>query len=561
LGRFIRYEPLKVFFAGIALYAFVSLVIALVMWAARRSAIPSKARQSAPARPMRLVALAIWAQGSAVLFKVPQSAAARAIRATILRLGLLLVMLVAVSVVAGRVQDVSYERFATFFVPLLLLFGVAGCSWVLFAPFPNRFEWIKRLAAPAMLLCAVLVSWQVSHKFGHDTHWATRVGRATLNGFRFFDGTYSLADAYSHQDTGLPFGGINPEALEAWRRADPPAPIWSTNVDSYCMVPGCVIESIASFKLSDHFDDIVTGPPELAKRLLKDAGINYFLFLKESRLLDLLPYSPLFARDTIGQHLGMKWTDGSAYLLTWIGPETTPLSADFYNAYDQRIGEPESQWFQYAGLSENIEHATVLLRQKTWGTAPVFPWRIENPTPGDVEILVATYGRNCRSFQKGNRTAILKKLCRHQTTCTFEAGPPQLGDPAGGCDKDFSVGYRCTPDETPTIIKIPPSPKTHTVTLDCRPGLHVLQETYGRSCYFQSRSQDNFNNVIRVNCDNMAHCDLSVETVAVDDPTVKCDTAFSLEYVCRPGGVPRTIHIDPAANGKTIALDCPKNPG
>jgi hypothetical protein len=94
------------------------------------------------------------------------------------------------------------------------------------------------------------------------------------------------------------------------------------------MVPGCLIESVISFKMSGRLDEILGGDPDLAKLRLQQAGLDYFLFMKEYRMIDLLPFSRLFAPETIGRYLGIKWSDGSTYLLTWIGPDTTPIGPD-----------------------------------------------------------------------------------------------------------------------------------------------------------------------------------------------------------------------------------------
>ena len=88
------------------------------------------------------------------------------------------------------------------------------------------------------------------------------------------------------------------------------------------MVPGCLIESVISFKMSGQLDEILGGDPELAKQRLQEAGLNYFLFMKDYRMIDLLPFSKLFAPETIDRYLGVKWSDGSTYLLTSIRPHT-----------------------------------------------------------------------------------------------------------------------------------------------------------------------------------------------------------------------------------------------
>jgi hypothetical protein len=137
------------------------------------------------------------------------------------------------------------------------------------------------------------------------------------------------------------------------------------------MVPGCVIESVVSFKMSGRLDEILGGNPDLAKQRLQEAGLNYFLFMKDYRMIDLLPFSRLFAPDTIGRYLGVKWSDGSTFLLTWIGPDTTPIDADFLDAYARRRAEVDTLgWFRFDELVPKIVAITPQLRSATqWGAA------------------------------------------------------------------------------------------------------------------------------------------------------------------------------------------------
>ena len=137
------------------------------------------------------------------------------------------------------------------------------------------------------------------------------------------------------------------------------------------MVPGCLIEDAISFKMSGRLDEILGGDPDLAKRRLQEAGLNYFLFMKDYRIIDLLPFSRLFAPDTIGRYLGVKWSDGSTFLLTWIGPDTKALGSDFFDAYTRRRAEPDPLgWFRFDELAPKIVAVTPRLRLATqWGAA------------------------------------------------------------------------------------------------------------------------------------------------------------------------------------------------
>jgi len=292
----------------------------------------------------------------------PTSFAAR----SAMKLAALLVFFVAVAIVAGRVQHVSFARLSTFFVPLVVMFGTAGSALVIAASQSHHRRYsLTTVTLPVALLVGVLASWQVT------VHWTKRVPGETARVIRFLSGYYSLARAYAHAEGPFPFGGLNPGALAAARQLPDGTPIWSTNVDSYCMAPGCLIESVVSFKVSGRLDEILGDDPELAKRRLQEAGLNYFLFMKDYRMLDLLPFSRLFSPEMIGRYLGVKWTDGSTFLLTWTGPETTPIGSDFLDAYTRRRNEPDaSRWFQFDELASRIVSISPRLRVNThWGTS------------------------------------------------------------------------------------------------------------------------------------------------------------------------------------------------
>jgi hypothetical protein len=293
-------------------------------------------------------------------------------RQTAWRLVGLVVLLVAVAVLAGRNQSLSFVRLSSFFVPVLVMLAIAGSVWGLSWPLPRRDDTVLRLVVPALLLVGTLVAWQ-SH-----AHWMSPLRRDTANAVRFFAGSYSLAEAYSHANSLYAFGAINPGALAAAQQLPYGTPIWSTNVDSYCMAPGCLIESVISFKMSGRLDEILGGDPKLAKQRLQEAGLNYFLFMKDYRMIDLLPFSRLFAPDTIGSYLGVKWSDGSTFLLTWIGPDTRPLGPDFLDAYTRRRAEPDVlRWFRFDELAPVIAAIAPRMRAATqWGEAnKLLTWR------------------------------------------------------------------------------------------------------------------------------------------------------------------------------------------
>jgi hypothetical protein len=422
---------------------------------------------AAPAALLGFVALrTVLSRRLSATYQLPpvQSNAAN----TVAVIGSLVAALAVIGVVAGRSQPISFERASTFFFPLLLLLGMAICGWAM-ERLPERrlLSWL----VPLVLLSGSVLLWD------QTMEWMRRATQAGQEGLRFLTGRYSLAEAYSRQDAGLPFGGINPRTLAAWRQVEPGAVIWSTNVDAYCMVPGCWVESVVSFKMSGRLDEILTAPPERAKQLLQDAGLNYFLVSEDARLIDLLPYSKLFAPDTIGRYLGIKWTDGTTFLLTWVGPDTTPLTPEFSKIYRQLLDKPEMLWFQFSRLVPQIVAATSGLRAKAWGAPVEFAWRSSLPPDGTIHVVEATYGESCQNYtpkypaynwvSRGNATAILREECAGKTQCFFGFEMQKIGDAAVGCPKDFSVAYRCGASAPLMNVTIPPEANGKMVTLDC----------------------------------------------------------------------------------------------
>ncbi|MFA4987575.1 MAG: hypothetical protein WC712_13415 [Candidatus Brocadiia bacterium] len=391
-------------------------------------------------------------------------------RTALCTLGWFVGPLVLLSAGAGRSQSVSYFRFSTFFFPLLALFAITCWAALMAQCRDPRCALALLVAAPIVLLTVSLISWDTTY------NWFARVNAIKRHTLRFARGQYSLADAYSNQQGrgDYDFGAIYPGALAAMRQVGPNTRIWSMDVDSYCMVPGCRVESVISFMMSRHLNEILNGHPDQARAILQQEGLNYFLFSKEFRLLDLLPYSRLFAPDTIAEYLGIRWTDGKTYLLTWRGPGTTAIGADFLDAYTDRVTQPEHPWFRFRKLLPYMNTVMTGLAASPHPWEPMdFPWRRVR----GIDVLEATYGQNCQKFSPappavnsvyiGNATALVSDDCSGAMKCDFHVDVKHIEDPAVGCSKNFSVTYRCLPGGQTTIALVPPEANGKTVTLSC----------------------------------------------------------------------------------------------
>jgi hypothetical protein len=488
--------------------------------------------------------------------------------------GSMLITFAVLSALIGRVQTVSVERLTSFNVPLLVLIGMGVCAWVMVQPLrASQQRWL-RLGMPALLLCGIFLLWSVVG------NWGQRVLLVTSEGLRFLSGEFSLAEAYSRIETGNEGGAINYGLLTAAEQLPPYTPIWAFNMFPYCAAPGCLIENRISFIQSPQLDRILVAVPADAKKMLQESARNYFFFQRDLALADLLPLSQLFAPETIGRFLGIKWTDGSNYLLTWTGPETKPIEPDFLDAYKTARAALEDATDAEDFLPE-FTRSTSQLRAAKWGAGGPFLWRFERPAPpGTIDVLDASYGKNCsrflpqppavNTFHKGNATVALNYSCRGLTKCNFQIRARRLGDPAQGCGKDFSLAYRCNLGEAPTELSVPAEASGQSVMLDCPHnvgiGISVVRASYGESCrhfrptppFVNSYRDGNATYAAGEACDGKAQCEFTVSARALGDPANGCGKDFSVEYKCRPENSVKTLQLAAEADNKIAALACPK---
>jgi hypothetical protein len=204
---------------------------------------------------------------------------------------------------------------------------------------------------------------------------------STRYAIKFLVGDFSLAEAYSHQARrdGAAYGAIHPGTLEAARHAGFGVRIWSMHIHSYCMAPECRIESVVSFKMSRHYNDILNGAPDKAEALLKKEGLNFFLVSKDLVLVDALPYSSLFSPQNIAKYLAVRWTDGKTYLLTWPDATTEPIPPDFIDFYRQKVEADRRSVFNFDKAVPQLGQMMSLFEQSPHPWKPIqFPWKITN---------------------------------------------------------------------------------------------------------------------------------------------------------------------------------------
>lgn len=256
---------------------------------------------------------------------------------------------VAIALTIGRAQPVSYHRYSTFAVPVVILASVAVWHSVRLHPdtmvFRLQTRWTPLAVAGLCLLALVGANRLYRHL------------DIPANPVRFAAGVLSLDEAYSRPPAWpphLPWGAIYPGSRGAYAMVGPRTPIWTMHVHSYCMLPDCIMEAFMSFNMTKRWDEVMFGSPEKAREVLQAAGINYFLFSSELTITDPIPRSRLFSPDNIANNLALRWTDGTTSLLTWPGPDTQPLDDAWLAKYRKSVADLHSFPASYIDMLHGI---------------------------------------------------------------------------------------------------------------------------------------------------------------------------------------------------------------
>jgi hypothetical protein len=98
----------------------------------------------------------------------------------------------------------------------------------------------------------------------------------------------------------------------------------------------------------------------------------------------------------------------------------------------------------------------------------------------EVVVTSASYGLNCSTFEvrppaknwaaPGNATEKVKRFCRFSAKCDMLVDVAWLGDPTGGCSKDFTVEYECTGRPGVKTGYIPAEAHGKRLVLECPAG-------------------------------------------------------------------------------------------
>lgn len=85
-----------------------------------------------------------------------------------------------------------------------------------------------------------------------------------------------------------------------------------------------------------------------------------------------------------------------------------------------------------------------------------------------IKIEEATYGANCgKGVKLGNATLLAAKSCDGRVSCNFPISVEELGDPAPGCGKEFSVRFKCSEQKPARGLLIKGEANRSTIHVNC----------------------------------------------------------------------------------------------
>jgi hypothetical protein len=235
---------------------------------------------------------------------------------------------------AGPSRALSFYRFSSFAYAPVLCVALLLCAAF---PYPSR---TKALVAGAVI-AALVVSGETGK---HGRMMLAGMPMLTGDAISFVAGRRSLEEAYRHPGWPgrYPWGGIYPAMEPVWRIVGRGVPIYSLHLQSYCMLPDCRVLRWMDTRTVPDFDTVLFGAPEEAMAAIRRAGIDYFFYSAELAELPQgistpIILSPLFAPDRIADYFGIKWSDGTSYLLTWRDRSERPLDASFLASYRREV--------------------------------------------------------------------------------------------------------------------------------------------------------------------------------------------------------------------------------
>jgi hypothetical protein len=179
-----------------------------------------------------------------------------------------------------------------------------------------------------------------------------------------------------------------------------------------------------------------------------------------------------------------------------------------------------------------------------------------------IQIVAGTYGSNCGQ-PRGNKTAHLASTCNGLADCKYKVDYTVIGDPAGGCQKDYVAEWRC--GSSPEIFRAAVAAEAgygsiaHLVCQEPREESHrgairVISATYGGNC---RAPRGNVTNALAGACNEHADCTYKIDYTVLGDPAGGCQKDYQAEWVC--GGNPeilRTSAPPEAGYGSIVRLHC-----
>ena len=232
------------------------------------------------------------------------------------------------------------------------------------------------------------------------------------------------------------------------------------------------------------------------------------------------------------------------------------VQAYYKSVYDQ--AQDTTDFSLWATSMGNCYNATVT-------EPPVDPKACEPPSVPGINILLATYGKECTGIKQGNRTKVLQDMAdgKESFTYSWDAGATG-GDPLGACSKSLDIYYNCSGGPMKNLYIVRPEGEDIDISCPTSPepvvkGVNIVEATYGKNC--PKSNAGNRTRFFKGLAQGKPMLDYMFKSLTYGgqgggDTYPGCPKNLDITYNC-DGGPNENVHFDGEAGiGSPVFLNC-----
>ena len=179
------------------------------------------------------------------------------------------------------------------------------------------------------------------------------------------------------------------------------------------------------------------------------------------------------------------------------------------------------------------------------------------PQPSGIRITEASYGYYNCGRRGSSQTNNLARACNGKDSCSYRVNHGSIGDPAGGCPKQYHYKWCCGSKCHEGKLGSEASGKTLRMSCHHAPapqarGIQITSASYGFHNCGRRGSHQKSN--LAAACNGKSSCSYRINHNSIGDPAGGCPKQYHYAWCC--GSKCQKGVAGAEASGKTISLHC-----